>query len=400
MEKSIEEIRSDFPFLNTDIIYLDNAATALTPEPAIETMEEYFREYNANIGRGLHKSTKRASEEFEEARGKVANLINAGQEELGFTKNSTEALNLLARGLGLEEGDKVVTTFLEHHSNLIPWQRLVEEKGIQLEIVHEHDDLIIDPSAIASAIDDDTELVTMTHVSNAFGTRQPVKEVGKITEEEDVLFSIDASQSVGYEPLNVKEINCDFLAAPGHKGLLGPQGTGLLYVSENIEREISPLLYGGGMVRSVSETDAEFVESPQIFDAGTPNIPGFIALGRSAEYLQEIGVDKVRDMKRKLTEIMLEMVGEKGVERDGSGDLDDLGGIVSFNIEGLDHHEVASVLDETENIAVRSGYHCAEPAFDFLNMSGNVRASVNFYNTKSEVRKLLSSVSKIVDDLT
>lgn len=399
MEKSIEEIRSDFPFLDTDVIYLDNAATALTPEPAIEAMEEYFREYNANIGRGLHEATKRASEEFEGARGKVANLINAGPEELVFTKNSTEALNLLARGLGLEEGDKVVTTVLEHHSNLIPWQKLAEEKGIKLKIVHDNDNLIIDPSAIASAIDDDTELVTMTHVSNAFGTRQPVEEVGKIAEEEGVLFSVDASQSVGYEPVDVSKIGCDFLAAPGHKGMLGPQGTGILYISDDIERKITPLLYGGGMVESVRETGAEFVESPQIFDGGTPNIPGFIALGGAVDYLQDIGVDRVKERKNELTEILLELGEEAKVDTFGPDNPDKLGGILSFNIEGLDQHEVSSILDEAEGIATRSGYHCAEPAFDFLDIPGSVRASVNFYNNESEVRTLLSVVSKIVRDL-
>ncbi len=399
MERSIEKIRSDFPFLETNIIYLDNGATALTPEPAIEAMLEYFHEYNANIGRGLHQSTKKASEKFENSREKVSKTINAKPKEIAFTKNTTEALNLLARGLDLEKGDKVIATILEHHSNLIPWQRLEKEKGIELEIVHENNDMIIEPSAIESAIDEKTKLITMPHVSNAFGTRQPVKEVGKIAEENNVLFSLDAAQSVGYQPIDVSEINCDFLAAPGHKGLLGPQGTGILYITEEHLEKISPLLYGGGIVKSVREHEVGLEEPPQIFDAGTPNIPGVIALGESAEYVTNIGLEKIKQREHELVEAMLRLDEEERVTIYGPKSPEKLGGLVSFNIQDLDSHEVSSILDETKNIATRSGYHCAEPAMNFLNIDGNVRVSVHFYNTLEEIDTLLNTVSKIVEDL-
>ncbi len=400
MEKSIEKIRSDFPFLDSGIIYLDNGATALTPEPAIEAMLEYFHKYNANIGRGLHQSTKKASEKFENAREKIAKTINAKPKEIAFTKNTTEALNLLANGLDLEKGDKIIATIFEHHSNLIPWQQLEKQKGINLELIHEHNNLIINPSAIESAIDEKTKLITMPHVSNAFGTRQPVKEVGKIAKENDILFSIDAAQSVGHQPIDVNKINCDFLATPGHKGLLGPQGTGILYIKEEHLEKIHPLLYGGGIVKSVKKHECDFVEPPQVFDAGTPNIPGIIALGESAEYVMDIGLENIEQRERELVKKMLKLDEEKNVKIYGPKDPEKLGGIVSFNVQGLDSHEVSSILDETENIATRSGYHCAEPAMNFLNIEGNVRASVHFYNSFEEIDALLNTVSKIVEDLT
>lgn len=399
MERSIEDIRSDFPFLDSEVIYLDNAATGLTPEPSIEAMIEYFHEYNANVGRGLHKATKKASENFESAREKVSKTINAEPYEIAFTKNTTEALNILARGLDLEKGDKVITTILEHHSNLIPWQKLEKEKGIELEIIRENNDLIIEPSAIESAIDEKTKLITMTHVSNAIGTHQPIKEIGKIAQENDILFSIDAAQSIGYQPINVKKINCDFLAAPGHKGLLGPQGTGILYIKKDHLDDVSPLLYGGGMVGSVSEHECELLSPPQVFDGGTPNIPGVLALGRSAEYVRDVGLKNIKNRERELVEILLRLDEEEKVQIYGPKSPEKLGGIVSFNIEGLDSYEVSSMLDESEDIATRSGCHCAEPVMRFLNIEGNVRASVNFYNTKDEVNKLVDTVSKIVTDL-
>ncbi len=400
MDKSIEDIRSDFPFLESGIIYLDNGATALTPQPAIEAMLEYFHEYNANIGRGLYKATKKASEKFETAREKISKTIMAKPKEVAFTKNTTEALNLLARGLDLEKGDKVIATVLEHHSNLIPWQRLEKEKGIELEIVRENTDLIIEPSAIESAIDEKTKLITMPHVSNAFGTRQPVKKVGKIAQENNILFSLDAAQSVGHQKIDVNEMNCDFLAAPGHKGLLGPQGTGILYISEEFLEDVSPLLYGGGIVESVREHECELVDPPQIFDAGTPNIPGVIALGKSAEYVLDIGLESIEKREKELVESMLELGEEKNVEIYGPITPEKLGGIVSFNIKNFDSHEVSAILDETENIATRSGYHCAQPAMRHLNIEGNVRASVHFYNSQEEVDILKTTVSRIADGLS
>lgn len=400
MGKSVEEVRSDIPFLDTGVIYLDNAATTPTPNPVIEAMLEYYREYSANIGRGLHRATKRATEAFESSREKVAKTIGAKPDEIAYTKNATEALNLVARGLDWEKGDKVIATIFEHHSNLIPWQKLEEEIGIELEIVHENSDCIVEPSAIEEAIDERTRLVTIPHVSNAFGTRQPVEEVGEIAEENDILFSVDAAQAVGHMPVDVGEIGCDFLAAPGHKGLLGPQGTGFLYIREDRLDRVEPLLYGGGIVEAAEEHESDLVEPPQIFDAGTPNIPGVIGLGRAAEYVLGIGLEEIEERERKLVDRMLDIGDCDEIEVYGPGSAEGFGGAASFNLKGMDHHEVSSVLDEVENIATRSGHHCAMPAMSHLGLDGNVRASVHYYNTEEDVGRFAEVLVEIAEELT
>ncbi|KXB00446.1 cysteine desulfurase [candidate division MSBL1 archaeon SCGC-AAA261C02] len=400
MTKSVEEVRSEIPFLKTGIIYLDNAATTPTPRPVIDAMLEYFQEYNANIGRGLHRSAKRATEEFEAARGKIAETIGAKPGEIAYTKNATEALNMVANGLNLKKGDKVIATILEHHSNLVPWQRLERTRGIELEVVREAPDCVIDPAAIEDAVDDRTRLITMPHVSNALGTIQPVREVGEIAEEHDVLFSIDAAQAVGHMPIDVSEINCDFLAAPGHKGLMGPQGTGFLYVREDRQEELEPLLLGGGIVQTVTEHKCGLVEPPQVFDAGTPNIPGIIGLGKAAEYVLEIGLEEIEKREQKLTQEMLKISEIDSIEVYGPKNPEDRGGVVSFNLSGMDPHEASSILDEVANIATRSGHHCAMPVMSHLGIDGTVRASIHYYNTEDEVEKFVKTIKDITQELT
>lgn len=400
MGKSVEEVRADIPFLDSGIIYFDNAATTPTPEPVIRAMLEYYHNYSGNIGRGVHKATKRATESFESSRKKIAKVINSKPGEMVYTKNTTEGLNLLARGLGLEKGDKVVATVLDHHSNLIPWQRLEKKKGVELEIVTKNSDFEIDASAVEEAIDEKTRLVTMPSISNAFGTRQPVEEVGRIAKENDVLFSVDAAQSIGHMPVDVGEIGCDFLAAPGHKGLLGPPGTGFLYIREELVEDVRPLLFGGGIVKGVEEHACELVDPPQVFDAGTPNIPGIIGLGKAAEYVLNIGLDKIEQREQKLVDRILETAKLDNVEVYGPKSAEKLSGVVSFNLDGFDSHEVSSLLDEIENIATRSGHHCAEPAMKHFNIKGNVRASVHYYNTVGEVEKFLEVLGEISRELT
>lgn len=399
MVKSVKEVRSEISFLKTGIIYLDNAATTPTPQPVIDAMLEYFKEYGANVGRGLHRTAKRATEEFERAREKIAKTIRAKPEEIAYTKNTTEALNIVANGLKLGKGDKVIATILEHHSNLIPWQQLERTRGIELEIVREAPDCIIDPATIEDAVDDQTRLITMPYVSNALGTIQPVDRIGEIAREHEILFSVDAAQAVGHMPIDVNEINCDFLAASGHKGLLGPQGTGFLYIREDRQGEIEPLLLGGGIVQTVSEHECQLVSTPQVFDAGTPNIPGIIGLGKAAEYVLEIGLEKIEERERKLVGEMLKIGEHDPVEVYGSKNLEERGGVVSFNLNGMDPHEVSSILDEVANIATRSGHHCAMPSMSYLGVEGTVRASVHYYNTKEEVETFVEIIEDIARDL-
>lgn len=394
MAKSVEAVRAEIPFLRTGIIYLDNAATTPTPQPVLDAMLEYFREYGANVGRGLHRATRRASETFEKTRERLARVINAKPEEIAYTKNTTEAINIVAQGLKLRKGDKVVATVLEHHSNLLPWQRL-EKLGVKLELIRASRECLIDSDEVGDALDAKTRLVATHHVSNAIGSIQPVEEIGKLARERGVLYLIDAAQSVGHMPVDVRKLGCDFLAAPGHKGLLGPQGTGFLYVREDRLTELEPLLVGGGVVEQVEEHAHDLVKPPQIFDAGTPNIPGIIGLGRACEYVLEIGIERIAERERKLTEQMLRIADLEHVEVYGPRSPERHGGVVSFNVEGLDHHDVASMLDELARVAVRSGHHCAQPTMRHLGVEGTVRASVHYYNLEEEIERFTTTLEKI-----
>jgi cysteine desulfurase/selenocysteine lyase len=396
--KTVEQVRADIPFLQTGIIYLDNAATTPKPQPVLDAMLEYFREYGANVGRGLHRAARRATEEFEATRVKLAKVVGAKPEEIAYTKNATEAINLVAQGLNLHRGDKVVTTVLEHHSNLVPWQRLEKQHGVKLEVVPATQDCMVDTTVIDRAIDKKTKLITMVYVSNAIGSILDVEEVGKLAAEHDVLFLVDASQAVGHMPVDVKSIGCDFLAAPGHKGLLGPQGTGFLYAREDRIGELEPLLVGGGVVESVEEHSFKLVKPPQVFDAGTPNIPGIIGLGRAVEYVLDIGLEQIAERERKLTRQMLKMADIKNVEVYGPTDSKLRGGVVSFNVKGVDHHDVAAMLDELASIAIRSGHHCARSTMRYLGAEGTARASVAYFNLEDEIAKFIEILGQIAHD--
>ncbi len=395
MAKRVEEVRAEIPFLRTGIIYLDNASTTPTPQPVIDAMLEYFNEYSANVGRGLHLVTRRATEAFEATREKIARVINAKPEEIVYTKNTTEAINVVAQGFGLRKGDKVLTTVLEHHSNLLPWQRLERERGVKLELLRATRDCLIEVEAVEKAIDEKTRLIATHQVSNAIGSIQPIKSIGKLARERDVIFLVDAAQSVGHIPVDVQKLGCDFLAAPGHKGLLGPQGTGFLYAREDRLRRLEPLLLGGGIVESVGEHSSEFVKPPHVFDAGTPNIPGIIGLGRACDYVLEIGIERIAERERKLTEQMMKISDLENVEVYGPRELERRGGVVSFNIRGLGHHDVASMLDELAKIAVRSGHHCAQPTMRYLGVEGTVRASVHYFNLEGEIGKFTMTLEQI-----
>jgi cysteine desulfurase/selenocysteine lyase len=393
--KSVNDVRAEIPFLKTGIIYLDNASTTPKPQPVIDAMLEYYREYGANIGRGLHRSARRATEAFEATRVKISHVINAEADEIVYTKNTTEAINLVARGLSFQKGDKVVVTVLEHHSNLLPWQRLVRESMVDLKLVMASEECLLDPSNFADAIDGKTRLVAIHHVSNSIGSIQPVEDICRIAREHGALCLVDAAQSVGHMPVDVRRMGCDFLAAPGHKGLLGPQGTGFLYARKDTLPRLEPLLVGGGIVEEVDQQCSKLVDSPQVFDAGTPNIPGIIGLGRACEYVMDIGVERIAEREKKLTEMMMGISDIENVTVYGPGSVDKRGGVVSFNVQGLGHHDVASMLDELSNIAVRSGHHCAQPTMRHLGVEGTVRASVHYYNTEGEIEKFVSTVEQV-----
>ena len=406
---NIEEIRKDFPILNSGIIYMDTAATSLTPEPVLDAVLDYYRNYNANVGRGVHKLTQIASQKYEEAHRKVAKFIGATPKELIFTKNTTEGINLVASGIGLKKGDKVVVSLLEHHSNLLPWIRAKNKFGIDLEVVKpnpisEYENktkCMLEISDFEDVIDKRTKIVAITHVSNALGSILPVKEISRLCEESNALLLVDAAQSVPHIPLNVKKLGCDFLAFSGHK-MLGPTGTGGLYIKEELMEEIEPLVVGGGAVEDASFVDYRVKNSYEKFESGTPNIAGAVGLGAATEYLEKIGMEKVKAweerLAKRLVEGLLEIkkIGIYGYGREAF-EWGKRIGTVSFNVKGMDPNEVASRLDREASIIVRSGHHCCIPLMKYLGLGaeGTVRTSVYLYNTKEEVERFLELISEI-----
>ena len=391
-----ERIRADFPILK-DIIYMDSAATSLTPEPVLEAVLSYYREYNANVGRGVHRLSQVASQKYQNAHRKVAEFIGAKEGEVIFTKNTTEAINMVAYGLRWTKGDEIVTTLLEHHSNFLPWLRL-KEKGVSLKIVKPSKSGIFDISDFEQAIGDRTRLVAVTQVSNVLGTISPIKEMAAICKENNTLFLVDGAQSVPHIPINVEELGCDFFAFSGHK-MLGPTGTGVLWVRD--PDGLEPTFFGGGMIESVSRDDYTLAGGYERFEAGTPHISGGIGLGRAVDYLNEVGMEKIRVHEESLAKILLE--GLQGIEKVqvyGSTNLSERIGVVSFTVEGLHPHDIALMLDEASDILVRSGHHCCMPLMHYLGLDdGTVRASVYLYNTKEEVDtflELVEGIAKVV----
>ncbi|WP_292463300.1 cysteine desulfurase [Methanolobus sp.] len=385
----VHSIREDFPVLK-EVIYLDNAATTQTPVPAVRAMEEYFFKYAGNHGRGAHRLARETTNHYEDARECVAAFLNADVKKTIFTRNATESINVVARGFPWEAGDHMIVTLVEHHSNLLPWMRLKDE-GVDLTIVKPDITGVVNHGDISSAITSRTRLIAVTQVSNVFGSIQDVSKVIKAAHGEDVQVLVDGSQSAGHMPVDLDSMAPDFFVTPGHKGLLGPQGTGVLYIRE--PDMIEPLFLGGGMVRAVTDSGYEIEASPAKFEAGTPNMPGVIGLGRAVQYVRDIGVKDIerhevllaRDAARRLA-------GIDGVEVYGPKERSS---VVPFNVAGMNAHDVAMILDQTRKICVRSGYHCAIPGIGFLGVDGTVRASFALYNTQEEVDQLVDTVLNI-----
>jgi len=394
----VEEIRRDFPILKTGVIYLDNAATSLTPEPVVEKTLEYYHEYRANVERGIHRLSQKASEEYGKARLKIARLINAKREdEVVFTKNTTESINLIANGIEWRKGDKIVTTLMEHHSNLIPWQRLNQQRGIDLSVVRPDREGLLNLSDFESAIDDRTRLVAVTHVSNVLGTITSVEEVVKVAHDHGALLLVDGAQSVPHMAVDVNRIGFDFLAFSGHK-MLGPTGIGVLYIREGLEGEIQPQSIGGGGIKDVTQEQYKLADGPARFESGTPPIAEAIGLGEAAEYLRQRGLENIEVHEKELAKrIHEELQAIDRVEVYGPINPNHRTGIVSFNISQVNPHDVALALDISGNIMVRSGYHCCMPLLkDVLGLrEGTVRASVYLYNTAQEVDKLIELVGEV-----
>ena len=385
----VNVIREDFPILER-VIYLDNAATSQTPKPAVEAINEYFFSYAGNYGRGAHRLARETTERYENSRETVADFFSCEPSNVIFTKNTTDSINTVARGLEWAPGDHIVTSTIEHHSNYLPWVAL-RTHGVILDVVKSNNEGIIDPAHIDAAITDRTKLITLSHVSNVFGSVQDINRIIKIGRRHGIPVLIDAAQSAGHLRLTLEALSCDFLAVPGHKGLLGPQGTGILILKD--PEGLRPTTLGGGAVEWVRGCEYELLEPPARFEAGTPNIPGIIGLGRSVEYVNALGVANVEKHVENLARVAAQKLSE--IDNVTVYGPKDRAGVVPFNVGQLNPHDVSMILDEAASICTRSGYHCAMPALESLGINGTVRASFGAYNTAEEVETLVESVRQI-----
>ena len=388
---NVLQIREDFPILK-EIIYLDSAATSLTPEPVLRATLDYYCQYRANVGRGVYRLAQMADQRYRDAHRKVADFIGAQEGATVFTKNTTESINAVACGQRLKRGDKIVTTLLEHHSNLLPWRNL-KKQGVELSVIGIHDDYSLDMSDLEKALVSGTKLVAVTHASNVLGVVTPVQEIARICHEHGVMLLVDGAQSVPHMPVDISRIGCDFFAFSGHK-MLGPTGTGVLWMKTPC---LEPFELGGGMVESVTATGYIPAEGYQKYEAGTPNIAGGIGLGAAADYLAGLGMDNVRSHGELLTARMIGGLQQvKGVHVYAPENPASRIGVVSFTVDGLHPHEVAQQLDESADILVRSGHHCCQPLLERLGLpEGTVRASLGVYNTEDEVDMLVATVEEL-----
>ena len=397
----VEGLREDFPILQrevngTNLVYLDNAATTQTPEQVIETITDYYRNYNANVHRGIHQLSQEASIAYEEAHDRVAEFIGAdGREEIVFTKNTTESMNLVAYAWGLNElgpGDEVVLTEMEHHASLVTWQQIAKRTGAECKYIPITDEGRLDMDAARELITDDTAMVSAVHVSNTLGTVNPVSELADIAHDHGAYMFVDGAQSVPNRPVDVEDIDADFLAFSGHK-MAGPTGIGVLYGKQHILEEMEPYLYGGDMITKVTFEDATWNELPWKFEAGTPNICEGIALAAACDYLDDIGMEAIERHEAELAEYAYDRLTEAGDVEVYGPPGDDRGGLVAFNVEGLHAHDLSSILNDY-GVAIRAGDHCTQPLHDVLGATASARASFYVYNTKEEIDELVDAVDE------
>lgn len=406
----LDKIRADFPSLKGSLAYFDSVASSLTPGPVIREMVDYYENYRANVHRGSYDLSLQASERFEQAIRTIAGLINAGEDEIVLTQNATHALNLAALTIPFEPGDEIVLSSLEHTSNMAPWMRAAGIHGLNVRWYKAGRSETFDLDRFAGLLSPRTKVVTLAQVSNVIGTIVPVEQVGALCRERGIFFVVDGAQSVPHIPVDVKAIDCDFLAFSGHK-MLGPTGAGVLYVRRSRGETLVPAILGGGTIDTTSCSSptldscvlehCSFSGLPHKWQAGTPPIAETIGLAAAVEYLQNVGFDWMVEHERALLRQMLDgLAAIPGVDIHGPRHAESRGGIVSFNVSGLPPEEVGRILSENYNIAVRAGQHCAVNYFfkelhDKVEHPGNVRAGVYLYNTPEEVGRLVTAVAEI-----
>lgn len=399
--------QEDFPILSElvhgrKLVYLDNAATTQKPQVVIDAIAEAYSKWNANVHRGVHHLSQVATEKHEEARKKVAELIHAHlEEEIIFTKGTTDSLNILARSFGdamVGEGDEIVVSQLEHHSNIVPWQMLCERKKAVLKVIPLREDLSLDIEAFKGLLNDKTRLVSVAHVSNVLGIVNPIEEIVKLAHEKGVAVCVDGAQSVPHLAVDVQNLDCDFLVMSAHK-MYGPTGLGVLYGKKEWLDKLPPAEGGGEMIEHVSFEKTTYNVLPYKFEAGTPNYVGSYAFGKAIDYIQEIGLEKISKYEKELAEYIEQELSKIEQVRIYAA-CREKAGAVSFNVYRADgvliHPFDVGVLLDRQGVAVRTGHHCAEPLIDYLGVPGTVRASVGLYNTREDIDAFISALKKAI----
>lgn len=394
-------VKDDFPILSRTVngrrlVYLDNAATTQKPRSVIQALVDYYSNYNANVHRGAYQLAEESTELFEGAREKISRFIGCAPEEIVFVRGATEAINLVAYSYGfkkLRRGDKVLTTIMEHHSNLVPWQFL-RAKGVELDFVGLTKDGELDIEELKSKMEKRVKLVAVTQVSNVLGTVNPVREIAQIAHDAGSRILIDGAQSVPHMPVDVTQSDADFFAFSGHK-MLGPMGIGVLYAKRDLLEVMDPFHGGGDMIKTVELRRSTWNDVPAKFEAGTPDVAGAHALGVATDYLRSLGMEEVRRHEVSLTRFALKRLADtEAVTVYGPADPEKRGGVVSFNIERVHPHDVATILD-SQGVAIRAGHHCAQPLMNWLGVSATARASFYVYNMEEDIDALVSAVDRV-----
>jgi cysteine desulfurase / selenocysteine lyase len=399
----VEKIRNDFPILKTTVhgkplVYLDNAATTQKPQYVIDKANNYYKKYNANIHRGVHALSQEATEAFEESRIIVKKFINAlGKNEIIFTRGTTESVNLVASTYGrvnINEGDEIIISHMEHHSNIVPWQMLCLEKNAKLRVIPINDDGELILEEFQKMINNRTKFVSVVYASNTLGTVNPIKKIIDLAHSQNIPVMLDAAQAVNHLPIDVQELDCDFLAFSGHK-LYGPTGIGILYGKVNHLDAMPPYMGGGDMISKVSFEETTYNELPHKFEAGTPHISGAIGLGAAIEYIEKIGLENIARHENELllyaTKAVSDLAGLKII-----GTAKEKISVLSFHFENVHPHDVGTFLD-FEGVAIRTGHHCTQPLMKRFNIPATSRASFGMYNTKEEVDILVAGLKKILE---
>ena len=402
----VYKIRQDFPILERNLrngkklIYFDNAATTQKPKQVIDAICKYYSEYNSNIHRAVYQIAEEATEEYEKTRENIRKFINARYpEEIIFTKNTTESINLIAYSWGknnIKKGNKIILTEYEHHSNIVPWQMLCNDHGAKIGYIDTDDNGYLNLESFLNFLKEDaeTKLISLSHMSNVLGTIYPVKDIIKIAHEKDIPVVLDGAQSVPHLETDVQDINCDFLAFSAHK-MLGPTGVGILYVKKEILECMPPFITGGDMIKEVHRDKTIFNDLPYRFEGGTPNIADVIGFNVAIEYLKKIGMKNIRNHEKELVKYLYDNIKDiKNIQIYGPENTNDRGGLVSFNLDGIHPHDCATILNDF-GVAIRSGHHCAQVLMEKLDIVASSRASLYIYNTKEEIDIFVDALNHV-----